>query len=153
MGSARRSAASSRHQAFALVELLVVVLIAGSLLTLALPGYSGLVSRAARAEAKAELRLVELDQERYFSRHMRYIDDALPLRIPVQSGRQRWTGSGRYSIEVTHCDEGDLSSCFEATAVPQGEQSTDSCGSLQLSSSGTRTVVGGEFSSARCWGP
>ena len=80
-----------RQGAFSLIELLIVVFIAGIIAVIAVPSYLDSVRAAGRAEAKTGLFAVASDLQRYFSNFNTYIDDAQPLSSPAEAGRLRQT--------------------------------------------------------------
>ena len=75
---------------FSLIEMLVVLFIVALVAVLTWPSYRDVVLSSRRAEAKSMLLVVSSDQERYFSRFNRYIDDSSPLTF-AGFGRQRET--------------------------------------------------------------
>ena len=139
----------SIQRGFTLLEALLALAIVGLLTALALPAYEGHQLRAARMEARRELVEVAVDQERHRARNGAYAADAQPLRAPATAGRIRQTSGGNYAIEVRACADGDLDSCFTATARPLGRQTRDICGEFSLSSDGARGAGGAEVDV--CW--
>lgn len=139
----------TRPNGFTLLELLIVVAIMGILTSIALPAYQNSVLRSGRAEAKTELIQVASDQERYFSNFNTYVDDATPLNTPVVADRDRTTQNGFYTISVSACAGGAISTCFLATATAQNDQAADSCATLTYSDTGARGATGD--TTDECW--
>jgi type IV pilus assembly protein PilE len=75
---------------FTLVELLVCVVVAGLLATIALPSWRGLVMRTYRSDAAAALYALAAAQERFRLVHGRYAALAAPAPpVGLGPGRQR----------------------------------------------------------------
>lgn len=140
-----------RQGAFSLIELLIVVFIAGIIAVIAVPSYLDSVRAAGRAEAKTGLFAVASDLQRYFSNFNTYIDDAQPLSSPAEAGRLRQTQTGLYSIAVTACEGGVIRDCFLATATPQGAQALDACSEFSMDSRGRRMAESETLSADECW--
>lgn len=138
-------------KAFSLIELLIVIFIAGIIAVLAVPSYLGSVRAAGRAEAKTSLFAVASDQQRYFSNFNTYIEDAQPLNSPAEAGRQFLTQTGLYSIAVTACDGGVIQDCYLVTATPQGSQALDACNEFSMDSRGARMAESETLSADECW--
>jgi type IV pilus assembly protein PilE len=144
-------------QGFSLIELLIVLALVLVLSAAAYPAYTEFAIRARRTEAQAALYLLMQQQERYYSRHGRYIafnadaadDDARAFRW--------WSGasasSSAYEVEGTACDGETISTCVQLVARP-GTARVDSafrdkaCENLVLTSTGLRLATG---PSSRCW--
>ena len=62
----------NNKKGFTLLELIIVVAIIGLLAVIAIPGYIGYQSRAARTEAFANLEAVRLLEEQFFAENNRY---------------------------------------------------------------------------------
>ena len=134
-------------QGFTLVEILVALAIVGLLAAIALPAYQDSQLRAGRADGKNALMQVASDQERFYSNNFAYSAMAVPLAtVPATTLLSR---DGNYSVTVAACAGGTISTCFVATAVPQGNQTEDDCGNLTINSQGVRAASGGTV--ADCW--
>ncbi len=141
------------HQfALSLIELMIVILIAGIIASIAVPSYLDNVRAVNRTEAKTELFAAASDLQRYFSSFNSYINDAQPLNSPAVPGRSRDTPSGLYRITVTACDGGAINDCFLATATPRGTQAQDACTEFSLDSRGRRMAESATLSAVECWG-
>ena len=136
---------------FSLIEMLVVLFIVALVAVLTWPSYRDVVLSSRRAEAKSMLLVVSSDQERYFLRFNRYIDDSSPLNSPASAGREKHTTSGLYTISVDACADGRLDFCFVATATPLGSQSADGCTSLSIDNRGVRAAKGSLSDLNECW--
>ena len=136
---------------FSLIEMLIVLFIVALVAVLTWPSYRDVVLSSRRAEAKSMLLVVSSDQERYFSRFNRYIDDSSPLNSPASAGREKHTTSGLYTISVDACADGHLDFCFVATATPLGSQSAGGCTSLSIDNRGVRGAKGSLSDLNECW--
>jgi type IV pilus assembly protein PilE len=123
---------------FTLLELLICMVIAGLLATIALPSWRGLVLRVHRSDATAALYALAAAQERYRLVHGRYADAAAPAP-PVGLGLGL-SERGWYGLEV----ESSSPSRFTASAraVPGSPQAADAaCRILTIDETGKRGSV------------
>ena len=137
------------HGGFSLIELMIVVAIVGILATIAYPSYQDYVRRAARAEARAAMLHMAQLQERNFSDRGAYVAVAAgPLTDGWQSAN--WSGSSygsrKYDVTAT---VGNPANTFTITATPTNGFDEPKCGSLTVTSNGTRSSSAGD--AATCW--
>jgi type IV pilus assembly protein PilE len=140
---------TSRHsiQGFTLVEILIALAIVGILAAIAVPAYQDSQLRAGRADGKNALMQVASDQERFYNNGFTYSTNAVPLAtVPATTLVSR---DGNYVVTVAACSGGTISTCYIATATPQGTQAADDCGNLTITSTGVRAASGGTV--ADCW--
>lgn len=130
----------TRSGGVTLIELLVVVVILAIVTSVAVPAYRNYVVRANRSDAKAATLAMASHLERCFTRYNAY-DDA---NCSVDISNVRST-EGHYLVSAV-VD----AATFTITAMPQGTQAADPCGSFSLTSSDVKTV-GGSEPAARCW--
>lgn len=97
---------------FTLVELLVCIVIAALLATIALPSWRDTLMRSRRSDAAAALYAVAAAQERYRLVHGRYASDAAPAP-PVGLGLDR-SERGWYVLRIEAAD----ATRFTASARP-----------------------------------
>lgn len=139
MSSARRSGATG----FTLVELCVVLVMAGLLVTIAWPSLQTQLQRGRRADAVTALLRVQLAQESYRSHHGLY---AAQLGVLVGAAAPR-SGEGLYDIELV-ASSGDR---YEARATARaGSVVADDAGCTVLSLQ-VRDGLADFAPSARCW--
>lgn len=105
---------------FTLIELIVVIAIAGIMTTIAYPAYQDSIRKARRGEAKSELSRLVLKQHKFRVTHTAFADDATLVT----------TDSGYYEFLVTQF----LSSRFSITATPKSAsgQDQDLCATLTI---------------------
>jgi type IV pilus assembly protein PilE len=132
-----------------LMEILVVLLVAGVIVALALPAYRQQMVRVNRSEATTALYEIAAAEERYYLRHGRYVEDiaAPPPRGLGLAGR---AGSRHYSMSVAVASDGQT---FIASATPTraGDQDGDgACLAFSLDHRGRRAVSGSRETTF-CW--
>jgi type IV pilus assembly protein PilE len=140
---------------FSLIELLVTMAIAGLLAVLAIPGYTHVMNRALRQDARLSLLRLQHRLEVVFASHLSYAaqggngtGDPLP---PARSDL------GHYLLELRIAADG-MSYTALARADPAGRQASDShCASLAIDETGRRRSADSANSwrdddPYRCWG-
>jgi type IV pilus assembly protein PilE len=142
---------------FTLIEVMVVLAIAGILAAMAYPGYAQHVIRTRRTEGQAALQALMQQQERYFTQHNRYTAFGAAAGTADAQLFRWWSGgsaaTSAYEIEGRACDGEDIADCIQLIATP-GTARVDStyrdpsCERLILTSTGLRQATG---PAARCW--
>lgn len=137
-----------KQTGFSLMEVMVVVVIAGILLAVAVPSYRGYIENNRRALAGACL--VELSQfmERVYTTSMAYnLNNGVATALPTSACQTSLTDL--YTITLTA-----TATTYLLTATPAGAQSADSCGALTLNQLGQRTANGSATATTlkQCWG-
>lgn len=125
---------------FTLIEMMIVVVILGILVSIALPSYQEHVRKGYRAEGQAFLNDVAARQERYNSQNNTYItavsdENLRKLGVAAQSQTKRYT----LSLASTNG--------YTLTATPTF--SDPKCGNLTLDAQGVRDVTSGDKD--YCW--
>lgn len=116
---------------FTLTELLVVIIIAAILASLAIPSYREAVRRSDRRAAQAAMMEIANRERQYFLANRVYADhDELGFTLPAEL-------NGKYTFEIdTAVDEGEPPG-FLITFTAVGVQAAD--GDLTLDSAGAKT--------------
>ena len=141
---------------FSLIELLISLAIVGVLAALALPGYSQVLQRAHRLDARLALLRIQHLQESYFANHLTYArhfgsGDPPGLAITPRSD------NGHYLLEMQTSVNGMTYTAI-ARADPASRQATDhNCMLLAIDQSGQRRAADSTLSwrnddPNRCWG-
>ncbi|EIJ45977.1 type-4 fimbrial pilin-related transmembrane protein [Herbaspirillum sp. GW103] len=137
---------------FTLLEILVSLAIVILLAALGWNGYRHIVQKAGRAEGRAAILHVLLQQERhhaYQHRYRAFQPGSAAQGFKWYSGATPQTSA--YALSARACEEEDLSSCVLVTATPGGSGVNSGyedrqCGVLQADSRGNRRADGKE-----CW--
>lgn len=142
---------------FTLVELMIVLAIAGILGAIAYPAYTGYVARARRIEGQMALLDIMQQQERFRSMHNTYVAFSQDAVEPDARRFKWWSGgaaaTSAYELRGEACPGQDISECIEVRAIPGTEQvdrkfRDGDCETLSLNSIGQRSASG---RSLRCW--
>jgi len=120
------------NKGITLIELLVVIMIVGILAAIAIPGYTGYMQRARRADAKTALEQLRASQEMFRAEKGSYSTDLTELRTTwgVQSNPAGYYNIGWAGGFVLNANS------FTAEAAPFGRQATD--GSLFINNLGVK---------------
>lgn len=123
----------SVERGFTLIEMMITVVIVGTLAAIALPSYNEYVQRSHRANAQVTLVLTSQWLERSMTAQGVY-----PL-APLPAGLTRVEGN-RYSVTyVVSVDQ----STYTMTASPSvPSQVADRCGAFRVNERGARTITG-----------
>lgn len=140
--SAHRLASASIRGGFTLVEAAVAALLAGVIVSLAVPSYLEHLTRVRRAEAATALQRVHAAQERHRQDHGHYA--ATLAELPGAAATA--TEGGRWRITLNRGE----ASAYEAIAQVQPDPSSDrQCPQLTLRVTG---VISERGPTVHCWG-
>lgn len=129
---------------FSLIELMIALAIMAIVAAIALPAYQGSIHKGRRGEAHAALTDTAARQEQYFLDNKSYATTMTALGF---SANPTTTEKGHYQVSVVAATVAcPITTCYQLQAAPQGGQSTDSCGTLGLSSLGAKTPT-----TTGCW--
>lgn len=136
-------AVSRRDRGFILIELMIVVVIAGVLAMIAIPSYQASVIKSRRADGRVALNDTAQRLERCYTQFGGYDAD----ECPIEDEEEITSQEGFYIVTVAVPD----AATYTLTAAPQGAQADDEeCGSLEIDNTGARDITGdGEIE--RCW--
>lgn len=118
----------SKHNGITLIEMMVVVAIVGILAAIAYPSYASYIIRTNRAAAEACL--IELAQfmERSYTSAFSYEGIGLPTMQCINDL------DPRYAFSISD----QAARTYTLTAVPEGPQKADDCGTLLLNQTGQK---------------
>lgn len=145
---ARRPGSSAALRGFTLIEVMIVVIVVSVLAAIALPSFMQQIRASRRAEAVAQLALIQQAQERWRAHQPSYAT-ALMTANPADcdTEAERITNSclniaapssGRYTYALSAVS----ATGYTLTATPQGNQNQDRSGGASCNPL-TVTVVGG----------
>lgn len=127
------------HQGFTLIEVMIVVAIVAILAAVAYPSYISYLRRGHRVDTEQQLMtLAQLNQQRFLD--TRAYTSTVGDLATVPSSISTY-----YTFTIT-LDAGPPAG-FSIAAAPQGSQVNDSCGTLTITSSGSKTSSSG----TNCW--
>lgn len=132
---------------FTLIELMITVVIVGILAAVAYPAYQDQVRRSRRAGAQSAMLQIAQKEMQLLLDARRYVAAANATAIaaaPIGVGIDAKVAS-MYNFSVTVNNAAGTVPTFTVTAVPQGAQASDSCGTLTINHLGAKTP------SAGCW--
>jgi type IV pilus assembly protein PilE len=153
-----------RDRGFTLVELMIAVVVAGVLLAVALPSFTGSLRKSRRSDAFSALTAVQQAQERWRSLHGTYAANSdltvATTATPPGLGLAASTASGNYGIAIS--DPSANGYTVIATATSTGSQSSDAgCATMAVLVSSGDIKYGGSSGSIdwtatnpdpnRCW--
>lgn len=126
----------NKQAGFTLIELLIALAIMAIIVAVAYPSYLNQLQQVRRANAQADLVELAAFMQRFYSNNLSYDAGAnLPFNTSPRSGRQSF-----YEITLGNVTP----TTYTLTAVPQGAQANDECGSMTINQSGQTTP-------ANCW--
>jgi type IV pilus assembly protein PilE len=151
----RNSRLSAVVAGFTLIELMVTLVIATILLTVAIPGYQSFIRKSRRTEAKTAVLDLAGREETLFSTKNAYSAVAADVGYTALPSP---VGSAYYTISVAVTAAGaNVPPAFTVTAVPSAgsTQLQDTpCQSFSVDQLGNQTALdsGGADNTQTCWG-
>ena len=145
-----------RVAGFTLIELMVTLVVAAILISIAVPSYQSQVRKSRRTEARNAVMDLAAREERYYSVNNAYTNVALELGYgtdnAVISGRPIGSGYYTVSVDLKAPNPGatpPTRAGFTITATAVGTQLKDSpCQTFAVDDVGTQTSTP---SAAECW--
>tara|TARA_Y100001956_G_scaffold82748_1_gene105359 strand:- start:5854 stop:6270 length:417 start_codon:yes stop_codon:yes gene_type:complete len=126
---------SNHIKGFTLLEMLIVVAIAGILASVAYPQYTEYVKRAARSDAMVLLLDAANKQEQYYADNRSYADDLSLINVPSASE------NGYFTITVEVPDTG-TSFKITATAASGAVAGDTACSTFTITDTGVKGSTG-----------
>lgn len=142
---------------FSLIELMIVLVIAGILAAIAYPSFHRYIIRSKRTQAQAAILQLMQQQERYFSQNNTYLAFSASDEGAAQQSFKWWSGNSAadsaYEIDGVACGDMSIRQCVSVRATPgtsmvDARFRDDDCGVLSMRSTGLRTASG---SDPHCW--
>jgi type IV pilus assembly protein PilE len=141
-----------RARGFTLIELMITVVIATVLVTIAIPAYTSQVRKSRRTDARTALLDLAARTERMYSTTNSYLDGAGKLTTADVGYSGAWpitVGSGYYTVNVVA-----TASTYTFTATPVGPQASDTdCQSFTVDQTGAQSATNSAAadSTTTCW--
>lgn len=158
-GSFRPRSLIKRLTGFTLIELMVAIAIVSILLGIGFPIYAEYLRKARRADAQGALYAFANAMEQHAARqpNLGYANAAAggdpnagPPLAAIFPDESPLDGNEKYydlTVSIV-LDAGGYGGFYSLSAAPKGAQAGDDCGTLSLTSAGTRTVSTAE---PNCW--
>ena len=131
----------NRTSGFTLIELMIVIAVLGVIVAIGYPSYQEQVRKARRAEGMGELLEMADRMERRYSDQMpaTYAGIKADALYGIDTADDmRPTTNGHYKLNIVSADTIQ----FTISAIPQGPQTKDKCGTFTMTSQGVKTVSG-----------
>ena len=156
MPETRAYLANRSHRAhaagFTLIELMIVVVIATILLSIAFPMYLHQIRESRRTDARSALLDLASREERYFATNSAYTATASNLGYSG-FGSGNPVGNGQYYYLSVTVNNGATPPSFTLVANPEsgkGQDQDADCTTFTLDSTGKQSATGAN--SGSCWG-
>lgn len=146
---------ANKSSGFSLIQVIIALAVVGILAGIAFPSYMEASRKAKRAEGRAALYKLMLQEERFYSQRNSYI--AFSSGSSSEDEKQfKWysgnsPGSSAYEIKGEACPGDTIRDCVRLIAMP-GTANVDAhfkdslCGNLAITSTGAK-----EANTPECW--
>ncbi|GLQ46879.1 pilus biosynthesis protein [Dyella lipolytica] len=144
------------HDGFSLIELMIVVAIVAILAAIALPAYQRQIRQSRESSAKSALLDLARREETYYSTNNYYTLQMASLGYSTVANNAiqvpNNTGEDYYQVAITPAGAATTATSYTATAVPQGSQANDVCGTYSINNVGVQTAQGTTSGGGvNCW--
>lgn len=139
-----KSVAPRKARGFTLIELMITIAVIAVLASIAYPSYTAQVRKSKRAAVKAEMVEYAQRAERQHTVNNTYANFRFVENGTTSIGSPRDGSRSFYTVTVV-----PNANAFTITAVPQGDQTKDPCGTLSLNQAGVKSPA--NTSSQECW--
>lgn len=154
--SVTRAPGAVRAMGFTLIELMITVVIASILMSIAFPLYQHQIRESRRTDARSALLDLASREERYYAMNSAYTSTASNLGY---TGWPQTVGGGYYVVNAPsniNPASATAAATFTITATPvagKGQDQDSDCQTFQVIQSGqdTSTNSAGADSTAICW--
>ena len=139
---------------FTLIELMIVVAVMAVLAMIAYPSYESYILRSRRADTKTVLMEAAAYMERNFTESGAYDvkSDGSGTALPAPLTASPKDGTTKY-YNITLVAADLSATTYTLRATPTGSQTSDQCGSLTLTNTGSKSMIGAAASMTvdTCW--
>ncbi len=129
---------------FTLIELMITVAVIAIISAIAYPSYTNQVRKSKRAAAKAEMVEYAQRAERQHTLNNSYVGFRFLENNGTSIASPRDGSTVKYQISIVAA-----ANTFTLTAVPQGVQAGDPCGTLTVNQAGVKTPA--NTAALECW--
>lgn len=152
-----------RQQGFTLVELVVTMVIAAILASIAIPSYSAYIRKSHRTDAKSALLGMAALEERFFSTNNTYsatpsdlgyaAGTTVPFAVGLNNDYNITTLGVNAAVAPVNTTSVGTPATYTIIATAVGAQAADTaCATLQITSGGVQTATGTDpNASVDCW--
>jgi type IV pilus assembly protein PilE len=146
-----QTATPARYSGFTLVELMVTIVIATILITIAVPSYTSQIRKSKRTDAKTALLDLAGREERYMATNSGYSTDGNALgygaAFPITLPNSDYRISAPVVVAADNTTSPPTPASYALTATAVNAQAKDtSCATFSLNSKGQQTAT-----STTCW--
>ncbi|MFT3806031.1 type IV pilin protein [Arenimonas sp.] len=140
----RRGFVPGRERGFTLLELMIVVTVIAVLAVIAISSYEYAMRKSRRATAQGCLMEASQYMERFYATNLRYDQTNAATPVAVNAPSTICSSDSQRFYDVSFVGS-VTQTTYTIQIVPQGKQAKDSCGTMTVNQTGTKTPATG------CW--